>query len=253
MLAAAAITGGLAAAPGAGAQPPVPAAEASTQASGAGAAPVAPAVRDCAAWDATYKITGTLRITETAMGAGDGSHPVGPGTLVLRFIADDPAQPPRVELRSFELHEHFSVEPKGAFWSATVVTDALARATPDGDGVVARGTVAPAAGTGGAPTLRWDGPIPTYRSDGAVNCTGSLCGNFGAPPPGRSPTRTATHAVKFEPLRFGASGLTFEMLGYSVVSQDQSPHQKTMLAVSGRAASWVCTRPRSAETGEVGR
>jgi hypothetical protein len=198
---------------------------------------------DCAAWDATYKISATLRITDTPMGAGDGSHNVGPGSLVLRFEDEDPTQPPRVQLRAFELHEHFSVEPKGAFWSATVVTDALAQAVADGDGVIARGAV-----TSGppAPTLQWSGPIQAYRSDGALNCTGSLCGNFGAPPPGRSPTHTAPHPVRFEALRFGSSGLTFQMVGYAVVSQDASPRQKTLLSVSGRASSWVCVRPRAA-------
>jgi hypothetical protein len=182
------------------------------------------------------------------MGAGDGSHRVGPGTLVLRFVTDDASKPPQVELRSFSLRERFSVEPKGGFWSATVATDALSRATPDGDGVAARGVVS--SGTGG-PTLSWGGPVNGYRIDGIVNCTGSLCGKFGAPPPGRSPTGTAPHGVRFEPLRFGSSGLTFEMLGYSVVSQAESPRQKTTLRLSGKAASWVCVHPRTAASGAV--
>jgi hypothetical protein len=194
-------------------------------------------VKDCAVWDATYKLSATLRITDTPSGAGDGSHKVGPGTLVLRFDVSDPAQPARVELRAFELHQHFSIEPKAVFWSGKVVTDALARATPDSDGVIARGAVS-------GSTLQWTSQVHGYRSDGAVNCTGSLCGNFGAPPPGSSPTHTPVHDVRFEPLRFGASGLTFDM-GFAVVSRAASPRQTTLLQLGGRAASWVCVRPRA--------
>jgi hypothetical protein len=205
---------------------------AAQSASGAGA---------CAAWDATYKISATLRITDTPMGAGDGTHRVGPGTLVLRFEDGDANQPPQVQLRGFELHEHFSVEPKSAFWSATIVTDSLTQATADGDGIVARGALATSAQ---APTLQWTDLVRGYRSDGSLTCTGSLCGNFGAPAAGRTATHMAPHPVKFEPLRFGASGLTFDMVGYAVVAQDASPRQKTLLLLSGRAASWVCVRPR---------
>jgi len=232
---------------------PVPAGDAGAPAPPASEAPPPaspPPPVDCAAWDATYNVSGELRITETQMGAGDGTHHVGPGTLVLRFIvADDAAKPPHVELRGFELHQRFSVEPKGVFWSATVATDALARATPNPAGVAARGILSNGAG---APTLRWDGPVSGYRVDGVMNCTGSLCGKFGAPPPGRSPTGTAPHPVKFEPLRFGGSGLTFEMLGYSVVSQDESPRQKTALHLFGKASRWVCAQPRTAVSGGAG-
>ena len=56
----------------------------------------------------------------------------------------------------------------------------------------------------------------------------------------------AAHPVKFEALRFGASGLTFDMVGYATVAQDASPRQKTLLLVTGRASSRVCVRPRGA-------
>jgi hypothetical protein len=194
----------------------------------------------CTTWDATYKLSGTLRITDTQAGAGNGTYRVGPGTLVLRFDAQDPARPARVELRSFELHQHFAVEPKAVFWSGKVVTDAMARATPDGDGVMARGTL-----TGD--TLRWSGQVNGYRSDGSLECSGSLCGNFGAPPQGRSATHSAAHPVTFESLRFGGSGATFDMVGFSVVSRGASPRQTTLLQLKGRAASWVCVRAGDAD------
>ena len=191
---------------------------------------------DCAAWEATYAVSATLRITDTPMGAGDGVHRVGPGTMVLRFDDEDGAQPGHVELRSFDLVQHFAVEPSGAFFSATIVTQADARVTPDASGAAARGTVV-------GDLLRWAGPVLGYRTDGAIGCTGSLCGKFGAPPPGRSEIHGAPHAVQFQSLRFHASGATFQM-PYALVSQDAAPRQRTFLSLEGRATSWVCLRPR---------
>jgi hypothetical protein len=172
------------------------------------------------------------------MGAGDGVHAVGPGTLVLRFDEEDGQKPGHVELRSFEILQHFSLEPKSFVMSAQIVTHAMAHAAADASGVIAVGTVA-------GDAIRWDTPMRGYHTDGTLACDGSLCGNFGAPPAGKSPIHTPPRTVQLPGLRFKESGLTFQMPP-TLVSQDTSPPQKGYLALSGRAKSWVCVRLRGA-------
>jgi hypothetical protein len=190
----------------------------------------------CGAWDATYTLSGTLRIAGTPMGAGDGVHAVGPGTMVLRFDDEDGQKPGHVELRSFEILQHFSLQPKSFIMSADIVTHAMARAGAGADGVVAAGTLA-------GDALRWDTAMRGYHTDGTLSCDGSLCGNFGAPPAGKSPLHSAPRAVQLQPFRFKGSGLTVQM-PQALVSQDTSPPQKGYLALSGKAKSWVCVRAR---------
>ena len=185
------------------------------------------AAEPCTAWDITYSITATLRITETPMGAGDGVHTVGPGALVLRL--DDRA---RATLMAFELREFFAVSPRAVVWNATVVTDVTMRATPDSSGVAGGGVLA-------NDVLRWAGPIRGYRSDGALTCDGSLCGKFGAPPPGRTELHWPPAPVRFQPLQFDEGGATFRM-PYTLVSHTESPRQRTYLALAGREAHRTC-------------
>ncbi|MGD0677333.1 MAG: hypothetical protein ABSC94_18090 [Polyangiaceae bacterium] len=196
------------------------------------------AARDCAAWDATFTIVGTLRITDTPMGAGDGVHSVGPGKLVLRIEeGGGDASRRHVELRAFELAERFSVEPKALLFRATIVTQVMARASADASGVMARGTLE-------GSTVRWQGPIHGYRTDGVLRCSGSLCGQFGAPPAGESAIHSLPHDVQLQPLRFGGSGANVLMGTYALVQSDPSPSQKAFIAFAGHATSWICVRPR---------
>lgn len=187
-------------------------------------------------WDATYSLSGTLRITDTPMGAGDGVHQVGPGTLVLRMTPHEGAGAD-VELRAFSLQERFTIEPKAVLLSATVTTQATARAMPEATGVLASGTLT-------ADTVRWAGPMRGYRTDGWIRCDGSLCGSFGAPPQGQTDIHSATRPITLAPLRFQGSGKTLQMAGSALVSKDESPRQSTFLTFSGRAKSWVCLRRR---------
>jgi hypothetical protein len=46
------------------------------------AADVAPA---CNTWEIEYSLAAQVELSDTAMGAGDGVHTIGPGTLVLHF------------------------------------------------------------------------------------------------------------------------------------------------------------------------
>jgi hypothetical protein len=188
----------------------------------------------CNAWDVTYALSGTLRISDTPMAAGDGVHPVGPGALVIRF--DDRAGSPsgRARVLSFELAEHFAVHPQAVIWNARIVTDASARTASDSGGA-AEGTLA-----GGV--LHWNGPVRGYRTDGALTCDGSLCGRLGAPPPGRSPLHVDSGAVQFQPLRFAQGAGSFEM-PYALVAQSESPKQRTFLAMAGREVHRTCVSP----------
>jgi hypothetical protein len=200
-------------------------------------ASVTAAAAPCSAWDVTYSLSGTLRISDTPMAAGDGVHAVGPGALVIRF--DDRAGAPSGHARvlSFELAEHFAVHPQAVLWNARVTTDASARAAVDGGRPTAEGMLA-------GDVLRWDGPVRGYRTDGALTCDGSLCGRFGAPPPGRSPLHFASGDVHFQPLRFARGAASFEM-PYALVAESESPKQRTFLAMAGREVHRVCAQPSS--------
>jgi hypothetical protein len=194
----------------------------------ASATPSAP----CAAWDVTYALSGTLRISDTPMAAGDGVHPVGPGALVIRFDDRGGAPAGRARVLSFDLTEHFSIHPQAVLWNAHVVTDAHARFASDGAGPSALGTLA-------GDTLRWESPVRGYRTDGALTCDGSLCGRFGAPPPGRTPLHVASGTVQFQPLRFARGASSFEM-PYALVAESESPKQRTFLSMAGREVRRTC-------------
>jgi hypothetical protein len=185
------------------------------------------AATPCARWDVTYTITGNLRITGTPMGAGDGVHSVGPGALVLRLDTLSG----RARLVAFDLRERFAVTPSAIMWNATVLTDAAVRIAPDASGDAGSGRLLDG-------VLRWSGPVRGYRTDGALICNGNLCGKFGAPPPGRSDLHTPPVAVRFQPLLFEGDD-TFQM-GYALVSESQSPPQKTYLAMAGRRTHQAC-------------
>jgi hypothetical protein len=176
-----------------------------------------------------YQINGTLRITDTAMGAGNGSFPVGPGMLVLRVDT----QAARATLVRFDLQERFAIRPNAVLWHATLLTDTAARALPDATGAAASGRWLQDG------VLRWDTPLHDYRSDGALTCDGSLCGKFGAPPPGRSVLHQASAAIRLEPFRFDRTGQTFQM-DFALVSSSEAPRQRTYLALAGRRMTSIC-------------
>jgi hypothetical protein len=195
------------------------------------------ATSGCARWEIQYAIAGTLQITETTMGAGNGTFPVGPGTLVVRV--DAPAMDATLE--RFELHEHFALHPSAVMWNATLVTDAAVQAAPSGAGAVASGRWS------GDGVLRWDSPLRNYRSDGALTCNGSLCGKFGAPPLGRTEVHQ-TSAIRLQPFRFDREGQTFQM-DRTLVSSSEAPHQRTYLALAGRSVARTCIQEKPSRPG----
>jgi hypothetical protein len=195
----------------------------------------------CAQWELEYSITGSLRITGTATGAGDGTFPVGPGTLVLRIDA----RAAGVSLMGFQLHERFSIHPTAMMWNAIIVTDVAARASSDGAGAVALGTRT------GDGIVRWAGPLSAYRSDGVLTCDGSLCGKFGAPTAGRNDLHQVSRTVRLQPLRFDHDGQVFRM-DAALVSSSESPRQRTYLALSGRRTTKRCVAPAPVDVSGAG-
>ncbi len=193
----------------------------------------APEPNHCDAQEVDYALTARLHVADTPMGAGDGVYEVGPGKLVLRIDANDPRSE-RVELRSYEMREHFAVVSRAAFWKTTVVTDAVGAAGPEPQAV--------AEGTLDGRTLTWTSQVRGYRTDGTLSCTGDMCGSFGAPPPGQSRIVPPAGAVKLSSFRYSPDRKTFTM-DYVLLSSSSSPKQRTFIAISGRETSRKCVVP----------
>lgn len=190
-----------------------------------------PTGQGCDAWDVTYAVSGNLRLSDTPMGAGDGIYPVGPGEVVLRRSPGTN----RVTMVSFELPQRFGIHVKKVFWAATVNTNATARAAPPG------GTACShvAEGTMQGDTVTWATSVSGFRTDGVIDCNGSACGQFGAPPKGTSGLHIPPREVQFKPFEFGPDGKTFTMPA-TFVSKTDEPRQTAHLALSGREVRRVC-------------
>jgi hypothetical protein len=190
-----------------------------------------PEGQGCAAWDVTYAVSGKLEISDTPNGAGDGIYAIGPGKVVL-----NDARSGRVTMVSLDLPERFGVTAKIAFWTTYVDTNANARATPAA-GAGECGHVAEGAMQGA--TVAWTTKVRGLRTDGTIECKGSLCGRFGAPPKGVSPLHVGPNNVQFQPFEFGPDGKTFTMSSAFLSTTDQ-PKQTAHLALSGREVSRTC-------------
>jgi hypothetical protein len=190
-------------------------------------APAAP----CGGWQVEYALSGSLQLTDTPLGQGDGIYSVAPGSMILRF--DDAGAKPGgpVTLVSYEMHESIKVTARALFWATSVTTNATTRATPDPCG--------PPEGLLTASTLAWSLPVPGVRTDGTLLCEGSFCGKFGAPPPGVSELHLPAHPVLFKSLQFTADLQTFTMAS-TFVSKSDAPKQTAHLALAGREVRRVC-------------
>ena len=186
----------------------------------------------CTGWDVEYALSATLRITDTTLGAGDGTHAIGPGRLVLRF--DDVAGGPggAVRVVDYELTDHFALAPHYLFLSATITTDTTTRTTPDASGFAATGVLR-------GRTIAWSGPWAGMRSDGFLTCDGNLCGKFGAPAAGKTALHVAPHPARFASFELGEDGKTFRM-GWSVESHQDSPRETSLVALGGRETKRIC-------------
>lgn len=185
----------------------------------------------CGAWEVEYTLSENLRLSDTPMGKGNGTYAVGPGRVVLRFEDVGGRPGGRVEMVSYGMREHFHIDSKAVFWGAHVTTDAETHATPGACGVaegVLRGT-----------TLDWSVPVRGYRTDGMIDCDGSLCGRFGAPPAGRSELHIGPDAVMLRPFQFSPDMKTFTM-PETLTSKTQMPQQTASAAISGREVRRTC-------------
>lgn len=202
---------------------------------GASAQSPSPPPAPCEEWDVEYALAGSMELSDTPMGQGDGVYSIGPGHMALRF-EDRGGQPGgRVKLTSYDMHQGFTVVAKTLFWKTTVQNNArtlgVLSACGEPEGIL-DGT-----------SVTWKTPINGFRTDGTLTCDGSFCGKFGAPPPGESPLRIAPNPVLFQPLRFSGDMKTFTMAKTFVARMD-SPKQTAHISVAGREASRSC-RPKA--------
>ena len=184
-------------------------------------------------WEVEYTLAANLKLSETPMGQGDGIYPIGPGKVVLRYENKGGAPGGNVKMRQYMMREYFTVKSKTLFWSTSVITDTNTAATPNACSVAAEGTL------DGARTIRWSTMISGYHTDGTLTCEGSMCGKFGAPPPGQSPLHIGPGPVVFSPFVFSTDMQTFTMATTHVAKTDM-PKQSGEIALSGREVSRVC-------------
>lgn len=188
---------------------------------------------ECNAWDVEYALSANVKITDTTMGAGNGTWAIGPGTAVLRFENKDGAPGGHVRLVSYRMRDHFTVKATILLASAAVTADTQTIMPPDACGL------ARAEGNLAGRSLKWRGPWEGIRSDGTVTCEGGLCGKFGAPPAGTSPMHVPPHSAPFKSWEFSEDHQTFTM-DYSVVSKQESPSQVSHIALAGRETKRTC-------------
>lgn len=186
----------------------------------------------CDAWEVDYNLTGILAVRDTPMGAANADHPVGPGTMTLRFEnATGPGDGP-AKLLSFSIKEFFT----GVYFSTKITTDITSTAIPTATCSAAEGTLARA-------KLTWGSKVRGFKIDGTLTCEGPMCGKFGGPPAGKSDYHNGPNDVQFQPLEFGTDMKTFTMAA-SLVSSGDSPKQSTYLAMAGREIKRTCVRAK---------
>ena len=184
-------------------------------------------------WQIEYALAAKLALSDTPMGEGDGTYTIGPGTVVLRYEDRDGVPGGAVEMLSYAMRESFVVKAKTLFWSTTVVTSSNTAATPDQCGVAARGAL------DASRNLRWKTPIRGYHTDGSLTCSGSMCGKFGAPPPGEMQLHIGPSNVQFSPFVFGPDMKTFTM-AWTHVSKTSMPKQSAAVSLGGRETKRAC-------------
>lgn len=191
----------------------------------------------CDGWEVEYALSANLRLSDTPLGQGDGVYSIGPGRVVLHFDDRDGQPAGHARMLSYDMREHFVITSKALLWTTTVTTDTKTRDTPDACGVAAEGAL-----SGG--TLTWSGPVRGYRTDGALTCDGSLCGKFGAPPPGQSPLHIGPGPVQFGAFVFGRDIKTFSM-AETTVAKTEMPKQTAHLVLTGREMRRSCVQAKA--------
>jgi len=190
----------------------------------------------CSAWEVEYALSANLTLRDTIMGAGDGTYVIGPGTTVLRFEGPSVGPGP-ARMLSYGMKEQFTIHSKALFWKASVYTDTRTKATPDACSIAAEGIV-------NGRTLRWTTPVRGYHTDGTLTCEGSLCGQFGAPPAGKSELHHPPRPVPFSAFQFTPDMKAFSMVA-TQVTKTESPKQTGYLGLAGREMKRTCVTPKA--------
>jgi hypothetical protein len=183
---------------------------------------------ECRVTDVVYDLAANLKITDTTMGAGDGTYTIGPGRFILRF--DYRSGRPQVKFLAYDMRQSFTVVAKALMWTTRVTTDVKMHGAS---------TAAIAEGTLEGHTVQWVGRANGVRSDGTMNCDGSMCGKFGAPPSGASEVHTGPTTVELKPFQFDREMKTFTM-PFAVISESSSPKQRTLMSIAGREVKRSC-------------
>ena len=186
----------------------------------------------CDAWDVEYSLNANTKITDTKMGGGDGTWPIGPGRALVRFESQNGAPGGNAKLLDYKMHSNFTVKANIVVASANVTADTDTATTANACGVAAEGAL-----TG--KSLKWKGPWSGVHSDGTLTCEGSLCGKFGAPPSGTSPVHLAPHEALMNSFEYADDRKTFSM-AYAVVSKQSDPSQTSWVTLSGREMKRTC-------------
>jgi hypothetical protein len=194
----------------------------------------------CPVSDVEYAVSANVMVTNTPFGAANGLYSLGSGKIRLR-VQGQPHEAETVKLMSYELQNRLTVEAKVAMVSTKVVT--TSRTSTAGD--VCDGS---AQGTLRDGTLTWSTKVKGYHSDGTMECSGSMCGKFGAPPKGTSPLHDVPPGLTFNAFTFSPDHATFTM-PYTLVSKSDSPSQTTYLTLSGRRVNEWCSAPAALECG----
>jgi len=186
----------------------------------------------CNTWEVEYTLAARVELSDTAMGAGDGVHTIGPGTLILHFDDVHGAPGGVVKLTKYEMTDQFTVNAKVFGLGTSVVNDTKTRTTPNVCGVSAQGWLIDH-------TLRWGTLWGGVHTDGHVTCSGNMCGHMGAPPSGQSDVHTPAHPALFKPFQYAADMKTFHM-DYSVTAKSTSPSQTSRITFDGRETRRQC-------------
>lgn len=186
----------------------------------------------CNTWEVEYSLSARVELSDTAMGAGDGVHTIGPGTVIVHF--DDVSGQPggHAKLMKYEMTDQFTVNAKFLGIGTSVTNDTKTRTTPNVCGVSAEGQLVDR-------TLRWSTLWNGIHTDGHVHCSGSMCGRFGAPPSGQSDVHTPAHPASFKPFQYAADRKSFHM-DYSVTAKSTSPSQTSRITFDGRETRRSC-------------
>jgi len=195
-------------------------------------APAQDAGAPCDAFEIEYALSANLTLRDTPMGEGNGTYTIGPGRVVLRFENRGGAPGGAVQMLAYTMREYFVINSKTLFWTTSVTTDTRTAVTPNTCAVTAEGQLANR-------TLSWRTPVRGYHTDGTLTCTGSLCGKFGAPPPGQSELHIPPNPVLFGPFELSADAKTFTMIPTQVAKTDM-PKQTSFLGLAGREVRRTC-------------